>query len=232
MAVAVENTGSGATASGTTHTPSFGFTPTSGRLLVLGVVQSSGTATFSNADADWTPIHDNIGQSRNMGAAWFYKVADGNDGFSIDTSITTALQWAVVEFSGLATSAVLDQSAENEANDQASTTSAATGTTATLGVSNGYAVSFFAFDTGNGWADDRSFTNGSTELVFRNGGANPALSLAGLQLSATTGFSETVSTTDTGDDCYGSVAVFKQPSGGGFQVAWARNSNSIIGACR
>lgn len=214
MAVSVTNTGSGATAASTTHTPSFGFTPTSGRLLVVGVVGPAGFTTFSNMGSSWTLIHDNTGGTRNMSALWAYKVAAGSDTFTIDTSGSTALQWAVTELSGITTTSPLDQAAENEANDSSATTSAASGTTASLSVSDGYAISFFAFDTGNGWNLNRSYTNSSTEHVFRDGGANPGLVLAGLQLSSSTGFSETVSTTDTGDDCYGSVAVFKQASSG------------------
>ena len=150
-----------------------------------------------------------------MSAICAYKVAAGSDTFSVDTNGTTTLQWAVAEYSGLATSSVLDQSAENESNDGSATTSCATGTTASLGSADRFAISAWAFDTGNGWNSGRSYTNGSSEAVFRNGAAYPGVCIADLQLSSSSGFSETISTTDTGDEAYGLVGCFVQAGGGG-----------------
>lgn len=220
MAVTLTNTPARiSSASATSHSPSLGFTPTAGRLLVVGWNAAGGTVTYSNVDPDWTLIHDNTNAGRVHSCGWAYRISDGTEtNFSVDVSSSQALVFMFLELDGLAGSSVLDQAAESTANQNSTNaTSASTGTTATLSVSDGYALQFYSCDGQQGWDTGRTFTNGSTELAnnFNGGGtSSPGMIFAYKVLSSTTGFSETISTTDAGDGMYGSVAVFKQAASG------------------
>lgn len=221
MAVTLTNTPARIfSASATSHVISLGFTPTAGRTLVVAWYVAGGTATFTSIDPDWTLIHDNTNAGRVHSCGWAYRISDGTETtFSVSVSSSQSLVAVFLELDGLEGSAVLDQSAESTANQNSTNaTSASTGTTATLSVSDGYALSFFSSDGQTGWDTGRSYTNGSTELfadMSVGGTSTPGCVFAYKELSSTTGFSETISTTDVGDGMYGSVAVFKQASGGG-----------------
>jgi len=143
-----------------------------------------------------------------------YKVAAGGEtSASVTLNASAVLEWIVSEYSGLDTSAPLDQSAENEANQTGSTvTSLATGTTAALATATGYAISFWAGDAASWPGGSYTFAQGSSTVSVS--GTTLGLLMAQLQLASASGFAETVQNT-AADQVYGMVAVFKQASAGG-----------------
>lgn len=231
MAVSITNFGTGNTAGGTTHSCSFGFTATSGRTLFVMFAHGGGTQTWSNLTAGWNSIHDNTGSTRTFGAAAAYKLSTGGEtSVSIDTSasIGTGVAFYILEIDGLDTSSPLDQVAENEANNNSSSASCATGTTATLSAADNWAIEAWAAD-GTTWATGtRTYTNSSTEHGRYDGTSCPIV-IAYKQLASTTGFSETVSGTGA-DQCYGVVAVFKQATSGVSGTSATTNANDTSSA--
>lgn len=209
MAVVRQNTVGGSNASATNHTISFGFTAAAGRTLICLFGNSAGSATFSGLSSGWNIIQVATG-TRSLSPALAYKVAAGGE-TSLAVTLNTAgvLDFIVLEYSGLDTSSPLDQSAENESvQTGAGSNACATGTTASLSVSDGFAVSAWMGDAITWPGSSYSFTNGSSEVLKYTSGATGLL-IAEKQLASSSGFSETVTGT-ANDQIYGCVAVFKQ----------------------
>jgi hypothetical protein len=142
-----------------------------------------------------------------------YKIAAGGE---------TAITWNWVaaeegtawvgEYSGLATSNVLDKSAENEADLSIAVASIATGTTAATTQNDELAVGMLITDSGNSVGTTRSWTNSFSSIFEQpvpfDSGA-PFLAVATKILSATGAVTSTASFNGS-DECYATVATFKK----------------------
>lgn len=223
--------GEGSTASGTSHTASFGFTAASGSLLLIGLAQAVGTNVWSNEDSGWNRISDceNVGGA--FSAVWYWRISTGQSSFSYNSSVSGTTQFKVVEIEGPWSASALDVSAENESKISTSgTTSVSSGTTGTASVSNGFAVAFFASDSSNFWDAAKSYTNSYADLgTMYDPGSTPGLWFAKKQLASSAATETTVSVTDTGDEVYGAVAVFL-PAAGGVTLSnpgWTVSGNQV-----
>lgn len=209
----------GTTASHTSHTANFGFTAVAGRTLVLLAGTPHSTYSLNNTPSGWVRQHTGQGGTRTFGSAVYWKISDGTEtSVTYTTSNSMVSRWIILEIDGLETTSVLSADVDNESYINTSTTSVSTGTTGTLGTSSSYALAVFVADTGTGWDGGRSYANGSTEIVFTGAGStNNGCWMAGREVSGTSGVSETCTTTDTGDEAWGCMLVFKQASGGAVQ---------------
>lgn len=214
---ALLNQAEGTTASGTSHTTaSFGFTPTSGSLLLIGVTDQAGSTSHSAHSSGWNEISDNEGATRAFTGGWYYKISDGTEStFSLTTSTTAICQWKIVEVEGPWSTSAVDVSTENEALcATAGTTSVSTNTTGTASISDGFAIAWFASDSSNFWDAAKSYTNSFANLgTMYDPGSTPGQWFAFKQLSSSAGAETTVSVTDTGDDVYAAIAIFKPAAG-------------------
>lgn len=159
-----------------------------------------------------------------MDAAWYYKIAAGGEtGVTSADSADSGNQRGIVhEYEGPFDGSPLDVTAENESNVSSATTSQASGTTATTAVADALALAFFAGDSAFNLIAGRSYTNSFSEDQFAHDtdvAARAACILARRVLTATGTYSTTFSTTDTGDEMYGSIAVFKKAAAAGATVS-------------
>lgn len=209
MAVTRTNVNNGSSAAATSHSISFGFTGTSGRLLLFSYSSSNPTRTHS-LPGDWTIINDSTSTgTRDLTAGTLYKISDGTEtGVTVTSSGTAGLSWSISEWSGLATTSPIDQTAENESNLITGTTTPATGTTSTLSVSDGFAISIWGADVNTSVPDTPTYSNGSTTSIVEKS-ISAGLITAYKQLSSSTGFGETL-TNGSNDQYYACVVVFKQ----------------------
>lgn len=199
---------------------------TSGNLLVAVVASRSGTGYSATG---WTLIHTGEG---SCGSAAFYRIADGTSADNFSASWTSADRWAgcVAEYSGLVTSSVLDTSAENESQVSSSTKSVTTGTASPT--VSGFAVAFYGGNhSGSATEANLTINNSFSKRVV----SDPTIAvnrsqtaIADLDLTSTSSISATWTSATNVVGTFGAIAVFVE-AGGGFQVAWVRGSNQILG---
>lgn len=172
----------------------------------------SATITWSAITASWIPISKIADGTGNMGANWYYKVMAGGE-TSVTACVSTVtgnMSGVFCEFIGPWAASVLDVFAHNLENISASTTSISTCPTGTTSQADELAVAFFAADNGGNVTDGRSYSNTFIEQFFSTSGARASSIIAKKILSATGAVETTFTTTDTGDEQYGAVAVFRQ----------------------
>lgn len=194
----------------TSHTHNFGFTATTGNLLVAA---ASWDKDITGPSATgWTQVAFNT-DGANTSLAMFYKISDGTE-TSISLSWTNADEMTiwVGELEGMVTSSVLNQSA-NANSGGSVVTSQSTGTTSATTAADAFALAVFSADTGNNVAKGRSYTNGFKEELFIGQTDGPGLFVASKYLNATGAIESTLSIVDTGDQLAGIMAVFeREPS--------------------
>ncbi len=223
----VQNVTNFTSTSSNTVTCTLGSAATAGNLLVT-VVGTDKTAGTYTVPSGFTMIQNTSATS--VSGAMAYKVATGGETaipWSQSTSTGSIACW-VAEYSGTATSNVLDVSAENESSSSSDTSvqSLSTGTTATTSQANELAIAMMAPDTMSNVDGGRAWSNGFAETAFVNVGitGGTGLSVAIKNLSSVGGQSSVYSTTDTGDQMYAAIATFR--AGGG--TAWHRNQSADI----
>lgn len=191
---------------------------TAGNLLIFAVGRSTKhTDTTGNwgtptgfTDGPQSP-DSQVGGANIAGAVW-WKIATGGETAVTTNDTNEQGNWCAVisEFAGSFAASPFDVQAEDESNIAAVDTSQSTGTTGTTAQADALAIAIFAADNGANVTDGRAYTNSFTEVAFANSGARASVIIAKKVLSATGAVESTFSTTDTGDEMYGAVMVFKQ----------------------
>lgn len=193
------------------QTFSFGFTPTSGNLLVVAASWDKVISGLSEASGQWTQIAFET-STTNVSGVMYYKISDGTE-----TDIT--LNWTnsedmsiwVGEYQGLIGTGVLNQSASANSGGTA-VTSQSTGTTGATTAVNTLAIAMFGSDTGQNTESGRSYSNGFNELTYLCSSCNgsPGLAMASNHLISTGTVEATFSNSDTGDQQVGIIGVFEK----------------------
>lgn len=111
-----------------THSITYGATPTSGNLLVLGVVSGG---TIATPPSGWTVVTPSP-EAASVGLYCYYKVAGSSEPTTVSftQSAAAAMCISAFEYSGMNTSSPVDQSAVNTTVG-GTASSVSTGTTAT-----------------------------------------------------------------------------------------------------
>jgi fibronectin-binding autotransporter adhesin len=200
--------------------------PSSGDLLVLTIGTGSGSAFTQSwsavTGAGWTLAASSnpANESQETHAAIFYKISDGTEtGINVDigsnSPVVTATRWT-----GNATSSVLDATGydNGEAN-------APTGTDAYSGAASstadGAAIALVVWKDQRFAEDGTNSASNSFTIIqdidpANHGGstnnANPVI--AWLAYTGSASRSTTITTTDTGDENAGVIALFKAAGGG------------------
>ena len=204
--------------------------PSSGDLLVLTIGTGSGSAFTQSwsavTGAGWTLAASSnpANESQETNAAIFYKISDGTEtGINVDignnSPVVTATRWT-----GNATSSVLDATGydNGEAN-------APTGTDAYSGAASstadGAAIALVVWKDQRFAEDGTNSASNSFTIIqdidpSNHGGvtnnANPVI--AWLAYTGSASRSTTITTTDTGDENAGVIALFKAAGGGGATI--------------
>ena len=186
------------------------ISPVSGNLLVAVFNNGSGTA---QADVSgWTKL---TGGAGSMSTYLFYRISDGtetsftpNYGVGVET-------WKVLHFEGNATSAVLDDWDSDATNASGASTTCFSGT-ATATVTD--ALALFAavsrdqrFMEAGTLSVNNSFTaiSVATNTSLGIASASAGIEIWGRDVTATGNYSCTETSTDTGDENIGILAIFK-----------------------
>lgn len=200
------------------HTISSG--PTSGNLLVAAVsARVAGTGSGNAITVSgWTTLHQGSGTSFAHQSWVGYKISDGTE-----TAVTPTFQTSssntdtcisYMEVSGFTGTPTLDASSEDASNIDTNVTAQSTGS-ATATQANGIAVAFVSAFSSDLWATSQSWSN---SFVSRADGGNnfnyPGVWSATLEYASTGAKTTTNTTTDTGDQAYGAIALFYDPSAG------------------
>ena len=183
--------------------------PTSGNLLVgFCIINQAFWGITTPTGFTLATIYD----GNSISGALYYKISAGTEQtITFDwVSTGTAVGAWYGEFSGF-TTPTLDVSAENETNVNSPTQSVSSGTTASTTVNDTYALAFFGGEIGGNIDGGRTYTNSFTELaVWQNTSTSrPGLFMASKTLVSTGTVETTYATTDTGDDIYAAVLVFR-----------------------
>lgn len=222
-----KGTGSGVTSASLT----FDAAPTSGNyglfLLSLNgprgsLVAPSGFSLIGSTTSDDT--------GAVMTQAWWWKLLDGSETGSLTASWDTSTGYTatLVEMpgAGLTLTAI---GATNE--DKTKITSGAATTVGTgTGVpmeTDSIAIGFFGFDNWSEVDGGKSYSDGFSEILFRNTGVDASHALAARVLSSISTISCTYTTNDVGDQMYGSLAIFE---GGGVLPVLSGSSVTPTGA--
>jgi hypothetical protein len=207
---------------------------TAGNLLIVGEGRSathSATGTWVPDSAGWATLTDSGINVGNMSGAWYYKIAAGGEtGFTSAHSLEQGnLQAVYAEFEGPFAASPLDVTAEDAANLASVVTSQGTGTTGTTAQADALAIAFFAtdrFDTVDGTP---TYSDSFTQVIIGDtSSARASAFLAKRVLSATGTYTCTRGCTDTGDEMYGAIAVFKKASSG-YTLDMAQGSYTLSG---
>ncbi len=198
---------------------------TAGNLLIFGVGRSSTLASGATwgTPTGWTMLTSTPENTGNVGAVWYYKIASGGE-TSVSSSESTPPgngRGIVMEFAGPFAASPLDVTAEDESNLATVVTSQPSGTTATTSQADALAIAFFVVDGAINADGGRSYSDSFSEVIYAhpvNFNNRAACVGAKRLLTATGTYSTTFSCTDTGDEMYGAIAVFKAQTGGGVSV--------------
>ncbi len=228
----IQNTTAIVAAAAATITCTLGTAATSGNLIVTIVASDKIAGTYT-VPPGFTMI--NSTSATSVSGAMAYKISTGGEtSIQWNQSTTSAAGgiscWAA-EYSGTATSNVLDVGAENETSSTGDTavTSLSTGLTGTTSQANELAIAFIAIDTANNCDASRAWSNGFSEFGFINNTAagGVGISVSNKTLSATGTQNSTYSCSgDTGDQIYSAIATFKPSSLG--NLAWHANETKTI----
>lgn len=194
-----------------TQTVTMGATPTSGNLLIA-MVTFDKDPTVINAPTGFTVAASVRGAS--TGGAIAYKISDASE-TTVSFTTTTARQYqmAVREYSGLDTFDV----AAFTAYSDTSVTSRSSNTTATTASATALAIALFGSDSRGNTDAGGAFTNSFVDQAIDPGGAtgNAGFYVAIRDLTSTGTYETTYSTSGTGDQMVGMIAVFYLAGGGG-----------------
>jgi hypothetical protein len=159
-AAAWVRTGTEATGSGTTITPSFSSASTAGRLLVAVIGDINGNCTTDNitAPSGWVKAAHSCRGSAGPIELWYYPNAPATTSVTFNTGNSGSNTRAVLsEWSGVATSSPLDRT--GTANNTTGSTSPSVSTTGTISGSGEAAITGFltasglsTFTAGSGWS--------------------------------------------------------------------------------
>lgn len=189
-------------------------------LFVVGrsAVHSAGGAW--GAIADWNMLPNTPINSGNLACGAWWKIAVGGETTVVttDTNEQGTAQCTVCEFEGPFAVSPLDVTAENEANIATVVQSCSSGTTGATAQNDALAIGYWGGDSTQNF-DDRAYTNSFVESIFTNiSAARGCAMVASLVLSAIGTVECTLSTTDTGDEMFGAMAVFKKLVAAGSNV--------------
>jgi len=193
----------------TSLTPDLGEAPSTGNLLIL--ILSTATANDTvGTPSGWTLAQSYTGDT--LTGYVFYKTSDG-------TEQTVTVSWTGTEvcmagyfsFSGFA-SAVLDASVDDETYVGTATQEISSGTTGTLSTECCYALTIFIAEIADNISTGTvSFSNSFTSLGYSGASSSrPGIRVASKTLESTSAVECTMTTTDTGDEMYGAMLVFKE----------------------
>ena len=174
-------------------------------VTVVAIDKASGTITVPTG---FTLVQK--GEGGISSGAMAYKIATGGE-TTISWTWTATEEGSVWigEYSGLAATAVLDVSAENEAYLSTATNTISTGTTSTTTQANELAIALFASDSGNSVGSTRTWTNGFTTIAeVTSTSGSPFVNVASTILD-TTGTVESTLTHNGSDESYAMIATFK-----------------------
>ena len=212
--------------------------PSSGDLLVLTIGTGSGSAFTQSwsavTGAGWTLAASSnpANESKETHAAIFYKISDGTEtGINVDiganSPVVTATRWA-----GNATSEVLDAVGyDNSEADAPTGVDAYSG--AASSTADGAAIALVVWKDQRFAEDGTNSASNSFTIIqdidpANHGGvtnnANPVI--AWLAYTGSASRSTTITTTDTGDENAGVIALFKA-AGGGASISGALESISL-----
>ncbi len=194
---------------------------TAGNLLVFVLGRSTSLAVGQTwgTPSGWTDGPNTPANTGNVSGAVWWKIAAGGE-----TSVASAesaapgnATGAVIEYEGPFAVSPFDVSAENESNLSTAVTSEATGTTASTAQADALAVGMWSADAYSNVDGTRTYSNSFTEDYFPSHGftARAAAIAAHKVLSATGAQSCTFGCTDTGDEMYGAILVFKKQAAAG-----------------
>lgn len=195
----------------TTQTVTMGATPTSGNLLIAMITYDK-NATAITQPTGFTMVQSITGTSTCSAMA--YKISDGTENTVSFTSTSgRPFQMAVREYSGLDT---FDTSAFTTYSDTA-VTSRSSNTTATTTSATALAIALFGSDSRGNTDAGGAFTNSFVNQSIDPGGASgtSGFYVAIRDLTSTGTYETTYSTSGTGDQMTGMIAVFYLAGGGG-----------------
>lgn len=210
--------------SGASKSDTYSVTPTSGRLLytALSVDKDAGTITVPT---NFIEIGSHY-SSGSISGSHAYKVSDGTEGVVTWNWVNgnNSVQW-LAEYSGIDT---LDVQASADSG-ASSVTSQTTGTTSTTAIADSHAFAIWGVDSFTNADGGRAYTNSFIEQIalFASGGtcglvgADKALSSTGTQEC-------TFSTTDSGDQMYGKIAVFNLAAGASVEVGVLTEVDTLL----
>jgi len=188
---------------------------TANNLLIAGVCVRMGVTI--STPAGWTLIRkgESGGGVGTVSAALFYRIADGSES-SVTISWNAAYEAAafVAQYSGLATSGVLDASSEDESYLNTANSTGYFGSS-TPTQQPGRAIAFSAFLV-EGSSPSRSYSSSFNEW-FRYSKAfayDPVVAIADRAYTALSALSPSV-TYGSAVKHYGALALFKEPAAGG-----------------
>lgn len=188
-------------------------TPTAGNLLIGGVGRGATHTSGGSWGLPWTAIHDSGINVGALGGAWSYRYADASETAWTTAGVNPAGGWQamVIEFEGPFATSPLDVAAENATLIGTIGTTISSGTTAASTQNDALAIAFFSADRQDQIDGSRTYSNSFTEANFTDLGGARATCFAAAKVLSATGTQEcTFSCTDTGDEMYGSIAVFKK----------------------
>lgn len=188
-------------------------TPTSGNVLECRVSWDK-NAVSCTTPTGWTLVQSRFGA--DCCGIWFRKVSDGTEGtVTLAPNTNRPYQMCLFEWSGIDT---FDTSATANSGTTA-VTSQASGTTGTTAQANSTLFAFFGSDSRGSTDTGGAFNNSFTDESINPGGAsgNAGFYNAKREVSSTGTYSTTYSTTGTGDQMFGMIAVYYLASGGGSQ---------------
>lgn len=193
---------------------------TANNLLVLALSVSNGGDVFTDPSG-WTKILQ-CPLSGFANGVVYYKIADGSE-TNVTVAFSNAGEWAatVCEYSGLATSSVLEASGENEtyiSSDQTAGASINSGS-ATPSTANGMAIAcHMGPDERDANESELSIDNSYTINDFEQpmAGNNAIVAIASKAYTTTAAQSPNWSTsTGAAWKAYTTIAVFKEAAAGG-----------------
>jgi hypothetical protein len=231
-----QNTTTGA--SGAATTPTLAAGATAGNLLILCVTRAStiGTPPTVTAPAMTQLTATAAG---NLSAVWYYAIAAGTETtvtLANETNTAASFRCTLAEYEGpFAAVSPLDVTAEDETNLASIVTTCTSGTTATTAQNVALAIAYFCGDSASAvdGGGTRNYTNSFTENLWEStavSNSRAGHALASLVTSTTGTYTTTYSVTDTGDEMYGAIAVFKADSGGSVTVPYNADRNTLIKA--
>lgn len=195
----------------TTQTLTF-TAATAGNLLVAFVGHDK-NATGASVTSGWTLVDFENASTQTSGAL-AYKIAAGGE-TSVTFTVTTSRKWVgwVGEFAGLGAVEV----AASANSGATSVTSQTSGTTSTTTTATATALAFFSSDSKGNTDAGISFTNSFTLESTDPGGidtGNAGVYVARKELTTTGTQETTFSSTGSGDQMIGMIAVFPATSSG------------------